>query len=96
MQRRVAIAVPARDEADRIGRCLERLLGRAPDGRVTSLEVVVLANNCTDDTARIAGTFGPNCKAITLELEPDRAHAGWRDVSRSTPPRTDCARTPTC
>ena len=49
----------------------------SPDARVSSLEVIVLANNCSDDTARIAGGFGPACKAITLELEPERAHAGW-------------------
>jgi hypothetical protein len=60
----VAIAVPARDEAD-------------VDDRVASVEIVVLANNCADDTARIAGTFGPRCHALAMDLTPERAHAGW-------------------
>ena len=77
MQRKVAIAVPARDEADRIAVCLRRLTSIEIDDRVASVEIVVLANNCADDTARIAGTFGPRCHAIAMDLPPERAHAGW-------------------
>jgi glycosyltransferase involved in cell wall biosynthesis len=75
--RKVAIAVPARDEADRIAASLQRLTSLDADGRVASVEIVVLANNCADDTARIAGEFGPGCHAIALDLPPERAHAGW-------------------
>ena len=47
------------------------------DERVSSLEIVVLANNCADGTARIAGRYGPPCIAIALDLPDERAHAGW-------------------
>jgi hypothetical protein len=77
LKRRVAIAVPARDEADRLPACLRRLTALDTDDRVASVEVVVLANNCSDDTARIAGGFGPRCHAIAMDLPPERAHAGW-------------------
>ena len=77
MKRRVAVAVPARNEEGRIAACLKRLLTLEPDLRVSSLEIVVLANNCTDDTARIAGEYGPRCKAIALDLPAEQAHAGW-------------------
>ena len=77
MERAVAIAVPAKDEEDRLAACLERLISLSEDDRVGSLEIVVLANNCADDTARVAGRYGPRCKAIALDLPSDRAHAGW-------------------
>jgi hypothetical protein len=77
LKRRVAIAVPARDEAERIAACLRKLTSLEVDGRVASVEIVVLANNCADATARIAGTFDPRCKAIAMDLPPERAHAGW-------------------
>ena len=77
LKRRVAVAVPARNEADRIAACLSSLTSLNLDCRVASVEIVVLANNCADDTARIAGTFGRCCKAIAVDLAPDRAHAGW-------------------
>ncbi len=77
MKRRVAVAVPARDEEHRMAACIERLLSISADPRVSSFEIVVLANNCSDDTARVAGAFGPSCKAIAIDLPPERAHAGW-------------------
>jgi hypothetical protein len=77
LKRSVAIGVPARDEADRIADCLRRLTSLEIDSRVASIEIVVLANNCTDDTARVAATFGPRCKTIAMDLPPERAHAGW-------------------
>ncbi len=77
LQRRIAIAVPARNETDRIASCLRRLSSADIDHRVAAVEIVVLANNCTDDTARIAGEFGPRCHAIAMDLPPERAHAGW-------------------
>ncbi len=77
MKRRVAVGVPARNEESRIATCLDRLLALGSDTRVSSFEVVVLANNCTDDTARIAGAYGPRCKAIALDLPAERANAGW-------------------
>ncbi|MGY2736695.1 glycosyltransferase [Sphingomonas sp. UYP23] len=47
----VAIAIPAYDEADRIGRCLDSLAAQDDPGPIVA---VVLANNCSDATAAIA------------------------------------------
>ncbi len=55
---RVPVLIAARNEAQTIGRCLERL-DRA------SVEPVVVSNGSTDATARIARSFG----AVTFELE---------------------------
>ncbi|MET3763052.1 glycosyltransferase [Sphingomonas sp. UYEF23] len=47
----VAIAIPAYDEADRIGRCLDSLAAQDDPGPIVA---VVVANNCSDATAAIA------------------------------------------
>lgn len=47
----VAIAIPAYDEAERIGRCLDSLAAQDDPGTIV---VVVVANNCSDATAAIA------------------------------------------
>lgn len=76
---RVAVAVPAKDEADALPGCLRALDAAAAcyDGEVW---VVVLANCCTDGTVE-------SLRATTLEhaqlrwravdLPPERRHAGW-------------------
>lgn len=61
----VSIIVPAHNEAHVIGRLLGPLLGSA--GR-DELEVLVVANGCTDDTAEVAASFGP---AIRVHCIPD-------------------------
>lgn len=48
---RIAVAIPARNEAALLGRCLDALAAQVDAGPFT---VVVFANNCTDDTADIA------------------------------------------
>ena len=48
----VGVVVPARDEQDRIGRCLaslRRALSQVPDGVSTAVAVVL--DRCTDATA---------------------------------------------
>lgn len=47
----VAIAIPACDEAERIGRCLDSLAAQDDPGPIVA---VVVANNCRDATAAIA------------------------------------------
>jgi cellulose synthase/poly-beta-1,6-N-acetylglucosamine synthase-like glycosyltransferase len=74
-KRRIAIAVPARDEARRIGACLDRLCALERDARHERPIVVVAANNCRDRTASVAAAHG--AIAVSVTLPPERAHAGW-------------------
>jgi glycosyltransferase involved in cell wall biosynthesis len=57
----VAVVIPARDEADRVERCLAAItasvheLRTSPDGAAIDVRIVVVADACTDDTlGRIA------------------------------------------
>lgn len=51
----VAIAIPARDEADRLAYCLRALARQRISPTLSrQLAVVVTANNCTDATAQVA------------------------------------------
>ena len=81
MRRRIAIAIPARDEADYIGACLKRLSEMSPIGRGTSIRVIILANNCRDATPAIAkgfqGCFSGGLEVIERKLPRAQAHAGW-------------------
>lgn len=76
---RVAVAVPAKNEADALPGCLRALdiaAGRYP-GEVW---VVVLANGCTDDTVdllRATSLSHARLRWDAVELTPKRRHAGW-------------------
>ena len=70
------VAVPARCEAERIGACLHAL---AAEVRGADAAVLVLANNCRDDTAaraRAVGAQGAPVFVEEVELAPADAHAG--------------------
>lgn len=59
-----SVVIPAHNEAAVIGRCLEHLFdGLEPH----ELEVVVVCNGCSDDTAKIARDFGHSVQVIELE-----------------------------
>jgi cellulose synthase/poly-beta-1,6-N-acetylglucosamine synthase-like glycosyltransferase len=79
--RRIAVAIPAQNESNYILACLRSLDALHLDARVRSLNVLVLANNCVDDTAALARRFAPHgpMSVIVEEaaLEPSRANAGW-------------------
>ncbi|GJD97784.1 glycosyltransferase [Methylobacterium iners] len=77
--RRAVVCVPARNEAE----VLPRLLGSlgSQDGvEGLRLRVVVLANNCSDDTAgaarRAAEEAGLDLRLIEASLPPEAAHVG--------------------
>ena len=82
---RFVVAIPARNEAENIVRTLRALAGQT-DGAGHSLpasafEVLLLANNCTDDTARVARDFARAHSHLPLHvaevsLPPEDAHAG--------------------
>jgi len=61
-----AIAIPARDEADRIGACLAAL-ARQRDVAPADGAIVVFANNCADDTAAVARESEQACKVHVVE-----------------------------
>ncbi|MCJ2032322.1 glycosyltransferase [Methylobacterium sp. J-043] len=72
------IAIPVRNEAERIARCLtaiDRQTGLAP-GR---LGLVLFLNNCTDDTAAIVAGLVPalSIPVRVIERVHAGAHAGW-------------------
>lgn len=77
MAERVVVAIPARDEAERIPACLMGLNQqiRPPD------VVVLLLNNCTDQSAEIAKAMAPDLRfrlnVETRLLPAERANAGW-------------------
>lgn len=70
------VAIPARDEADRIGACLTALNSQ----RLRPDAVVLLLNNCTDATETIARAMAPcldfQLRIFTLDLPNGRANAG--------------------
>lgn len=51
----ISVVIPAHNEAAVVGRCLDTLLA---DARAGELDVVVVANGCTDDTAAVARARG--------------------------------------
>lgn len=79
------VVIPARDEADSIERTLTALAAqRDLAGRPLdpdSYELILLANNCRDETATMARRFAERRRALALhvvelELPPEEAHVG--------------------
>ena len=76
--RHVVIAIPARDEQARLHRLLSAL-AIAAQCSPCPVSALVLANNCTDDTAGLARAFRHPALAVeTVEtaFPPAQAHAG--------------------
>jgi cellulose synthase/poly-beta-1,6-N-acetylglucosamine synthase-like glycosyltransferase len=73
---RVAVAIPAHDEAALIGRCLDALAGQVGAG---PFAVRVFANNCTDATAAVARQPRAGLRVTVLEgdLAPEARGAGF-------------------
>jgi Glycosyl transferase family 2 len=79
------IVVPARDESVRIEKCLSALVRQVDrDGRPFDLakyEVIVLANNCHDETAARARGFGGRhprliLHVVEINFPPERSYVG--------------------
>ena len=68
----VSILVPARDEEERIGQCLESLMSDP----YQNLEVVVLDDNSTDKTAEIVLRCASKDNRIRL-IKGDKLPSGW-------------------
>jgi hypothetical protein len=83
-RRRCVVAIPVRDEEQRLPACLSALAGQrdrrgrpvAPD----SFGIVVFANNCRDRSADLArslgGQFSLPLRVVEASLSPTKAHAG--------------------
>jgi glycosyltransferase involved in cell wall biosynthesis len=71
-----AIAIPARNEAELLPRCLAALAAQTADP--STFAVIVVANNCTDDTAERARAFAglPNLQVEERVFAPGQANAG--------------------
>lgn len=63
MSARLTVVMPAYNEAAIIGHNLERLLEGDPDGLI---DVVVVANGCSDNTAQVAAAVSPRVRVIEL------------------------------
>jgi hypothetical protein len=79
------IVVPARNESARIEKCLSALVRQVdPDGRPINpakYEVIVLANNCHDQTAARARAFGARhlllvLHVVEINFPPERSYVG--------------------
>jgi 1,2-diacylglycerol 3-beta-glucosyltransferase len=86
--KRVTVLVPAHDEEALIGRCVESLNAQAYPHEL--FEVVVVADNCTDDTAEVARKAGAD---VLVRNEPEARGKGhalrWamdRLLAREWPP----------
>ncbi|MBU8537834.1 glycosyltransferase [Falsiroseomonas tokyonensis] len=76
---RLVIAIPARDEAAQLPACLAALAVQQGVA-AADVAVLVMANNCTDDTAGLARALAPRLpfrlEVGECRLPPGRAHAG--------------------
>jgi hypothetical protein len=59
------VVVPAHNEGQVIGRLLGQLVPAVPPGE---LNVIVVANGCTDDTADVAASFGPSVRVLSIPV----------------------------
>lgn len=70
----IAVAIPAHNEAALIGRCLDALAAQADAG---PFKIIVLANDCSDDTASIARLpRGIDVRVIEIRMPDGRRGAG--------------------
>jgi glycosyltransferase involved in cell wall biosynthesis len=68
-----SIVIPAHNEGRVIGRLLDSLLADTSEGE---MDIVVVCNGCTDDTARVAGERGTPVRVV--EIPTPSKHAALR------------------
>jgi len=80
----VSVVVPAHNEAQVLGRLLGQL---APAGTPDDVDVIVVANGCTDDTAQIAGGHGPRVRVLSIPVPSKREALLAGDQAATSFPR---------
>jgi glycosyltransferase involved in cell wall biosynthesis len=83
-RRTVSIVVPAHDEETLLPRLLRRLLDSAEPGE---LEIVVVANGCTDDTVGVAKAFGDPVRVLDSDIPSKRVALRLGDADAGFYPR---------
>ena len=63
------VVIPAHNESQVIGRLLGQLIPAVAD----ELNVLVVANGCTDDTAEIAASYGPGVRVLSVPVASKHA-----------------------
>ncbi|WP_164863482.1 glycosyltransferase family 2 protein [Agromyces sp. LHK192] len=80
----MSVVIPAHQEAALIGRILRRIVREDPDG---AIEIVVVANGCTDDTAQVAAAVDPRITVVELAEGSKTAALNAGDRAASAFPR---------
>ncbi len=80
----ISIIIPAYNEASVIARCLQALL---QDDRPGELEILVVCNGCSDDTAQVARGFGPSVRVIETKVPSKTSALNLGDSSANGFPR---------
>jgi glycosyltransferase involved in cell wall biosynthesis len=81
---RGSVIVPAHNEAAGIRRCLDALFDGTDPGE---LDVIVVCNGCSDDTARVAASSGHPIRVIDLETASKAAALRAGDAAAVAFPR---------
>lgn len=68
----LVVVIPAHNEEQHIGRALQAL--HRSEYEADKLRIVVVADNCTDETARVASAFGAR---VLERTDPDRRGKGF-------------------
>ncbi len=80
----ISVVIPARNESPVIARTLRAMTTGALPGEI---EVVVVCNGCTDDTAAVARAFGPPVRVIETEVGSKTNALNLGDQAASCFPR---------
>lgn len=72
IQASLSVMIPARDEEQNIGRCLDALIDQAH----TDFEIIVVDDRSSDQTVAIVKSYQPRFKRLRL-LSVDRLPLGW-------------------
>jgi len=80
--KKVVIVIPAYNEGERIGKCLEdytRFFGKLKRDEVVDYEIIVVLNGCKDNTKEVVRGFQKDNKEIVI-LEFERSGKGFAVV----------------